>query len=62
MAEQPTTATVRRPRGRPRLSQPGVRVSTWLPQEETDRLMRLASKSDHSVSALVRKIITSKLG
>lgn len=56
------TATVPRPRGRPRVSQPGTSVSTWLTPQEADKLIQLANKREQSVSALVRLIVVSKLG
>ena len=50
-------------RGRPKSVEPRTAsVSTWLTPRDADRLIRLARKSDQHVSALVRQIITSKLG
>lgn len=52
-----------KPRGRPPVSQPRrVSVTTWLTPQEADRLIERAKmEPDRSVSALVRKIITSRI-
>lgn len=47
--------------GRPRTSQPGISVSTWLPETEADRLIRLASRRGESVSQTVRRLLTIRL-
>lgn len=47
--------------GRPKSSDPGSPVMTWLRQSEHDRLIRLAQAHNTTVSALVRKIVILKL-
>jgi hypothetical protein len=50
----------RRP-GRPRVDEPGARLSTFVRQGDYDRLVRLALKEDRSVAALVRELLNLKL-
>ena len=50
-----------RPRGRPKVDEPGTSVSTWLRPDEHDRLIRLANKQETSVSALLRQIVITRL-
>ena len=47
--------------GRPRLEDPGVPVATWLPSSDYDRLIKVATKHDTTVSALVRTWLRLKL-
>ena len=54
MADEPPTP---KPRGRPRAEQPGSGVSAWLRADEHDRLIRLASKHELSVSQMIRVIL-----
>lgn len=54
-------ATAPRPRGRPRVDNPRTSISTRLTPADADKLIQLASRHDMKVSALVRKIIESKL-
>lgn len=56
-----STSSAPRPRGRPRVSEPGTSVSTWLRTDDADKLMRLASKNDQTVSSVVRQILADKL-
>ncbi len=48
-------------RGRPKATEPGSSVSTWLPASYHDRLIRIAQAKDVKVSALVREMLTLKL-
>jgi hypothetical protein len=51
-----------RPRGRPRVEEPGSRVTTWLPASTHDRLVEIAKhQTDGNVSALVRKLLIIRL-
>jgi hypothetical protein len=50
-----------RPRGRPRVDEPGERLSTYVRTSDYDRLVRLALKNDQTVSALVRDLLKLKL-
>jgi len=45
-----------RRRGRPRV-EPHYPVTTWLPGDDYDRLLRLAKGQDASVSATVRRLL-----
>jgi hypothetical protein len=47
--------------GRPRVSEPGSSVSTWLRQADHDHLIQLAQRHDLSVSALVRQLLTRRI-
>jgi len=47
--------------GRPRVDEPGTSVSTWLRPGDHDKLIRLASLREMSVSALVRDLLRLKL-
>ena len=48
------TLPLKRGRGRPRADEPHLRVSTWIPQAEFDRLNRLAQQCDLSISSVLR--------
>ncbi len=48
-------------RGRPRASEPGVSVKTWLRQSEYDRLIRAAAVRREPVSSLVRSLLILRL-
>jgi hypothetical protein len=50
-----------RPRGRPRVEEPGSAVTTWLPASVHDRLIRIAEHREVKVSALVRQILILRL-
>jgi hypothetical protein len=50
-----------KPRGRPRVEEPGTSVSTWLRPGEHDKLIQLANKHDTTISALVRQLLILKL-
>lgn len=54
------TSTVR-PRGRPRVKEPGSAVTTWLRASEHDRLIKIANEREVKVSALVRQLIVLRL-
>jgi hypothetical protein len=47
--------------GRPRVDEPGTRLSTYIRNSDYDRLVRLALKHDRTVSALVRDLLKLKL-
>ncbi len=50
-----------RRRGRPRSSEPGATVCTWLPPDAHDKLIRIANRREKSVSALVRELLILRL-
>lgn len=48
--------------GRPKSEEPkGSPVTTWLKQEEHDRLIQLAQKHETTISSLVRSLLIVKL-
>ncbi len=49
----------RRP-GRPRSTEAGSRVTTWLPASDHDRLVKLAELRGESVSSTVRLLLQTK--
>ncbi len=49
-----------RRRGRPRASEPGSAVMTWLPQSDHDRLVKLAQIRGETVSSVVRSLLMTK--
>ena len=59
MTDTPVTKTVRTP-GRPR-QDPCAKVSTWLPADDADRLLRLAHRHGVSLSAVVRRLVILRL-
>lgn len=61
MSRDTTDTSTPRPRGRPRVEQPGSTVSTWLRQAEHDRLIELANQREKSVSALIRQLLLLKI-
>jgi hypothetical protein len=54
-----TPVTARR--GRPRATERGVNVSTWLKESEYDRLIRVAAHRREPVSSLVRSLLILRL-
>ncbi len=50
----------RRPPGRPRV-EPGTRVSTYVRNQDYDRLVRVALKHDQSLSSLIRDLLKLKI-
>jgi hypothetical protein len=62
MADDTAPPSLPRKGGRPPAREPGSSVSTWLPTREHDRLIREALRRDESLSALVRRILTSRRG
>lgn len=48
-------------RGRPRSTDPGVSVKTWLRQSEYDRLIRAAAHRRQPISRLVRSLLVVRL-
>ncbi len=50
-----------KPRGRPRVDEPGSRVSTWMTVGEHDRLIALAKQQDQSVSKTLRDLVILRL-
>ena len=48
-------------RGRPRNLAPSNSVSTWLPADTHDKLIRLAAHEETSVSALLRRLVILRL-
>ncbi len=55
------TTPTRRPPGRPKATEPGSSVSTWLRPKEHDQLIQLAKQREVSVSALVRSMVIFRL-
>lgn len=51
----------RRKPGRPRVEEPGTRLSTYVRNSDYDRLVKLAFKNDRTVSAIVRDLLKLKL-
>lgn len=51
----------RRKPGRPRVEEPGTRLTTYVRTSDYDRLVRLALKQDRPVSAIVRDLLKLKL-
>ena len=60
MARQDPDAP-RRPPGRPCNVEPGRKVMTWLTAREHDQLIRIAARHDVSVSAVVRRVLETRL-
>jgi hypothetical protein len=58
----PLKSSSSKPRGRPRVEAPGATVSTWLPPDAHDRLIRLAQREEKTISALVRELLKLKIG
>ena len=56
----PTPIPERR-RGRPRASEPGSSVSTWIPAKDHDRLIELSNRCGQKVSETVRQILILSL-
>lgn len=52
--------TDRRRRGRPRAAMPGTTVSTWLPQDDCDHLIKIAHQRDQSLSSIIREKLVRK--
>lgn len=50
-----------RKRGRPRLAEPGAKLTTYVRISDYDRLVRLATQSDKSLSGLIRDLLRLKL-
>ena len=48
-------------RGRPRAAEPSTNVCTWLKTKDYDRLLRLAARRDTSVSAILRRLVVTRL-
>jgi hypothetical protein len=46
-----------RPRGRPKVLEPLVPMTTWVPMREYDRLVRMASTNGQPLSSLVRDLL-----
>jgi len=55
------TAPPAKPRGRPRATEPGSCVSTWVRQSDHDALIRLAKKYDLTVSQVVARLLARTL-
>lgn len=56
-----TPPVERHRRGRPRSAEPKSSVSTWIPARDHDRLIRMASERDQSVSETVRRLLQWRL-
>jgi len=56
----PRGRTVRK-RGRPKVTEESIRVSTWLPLPMVDKLIRVAQSRDESISKLVRSLLMLRL-
>lgn len=52
---------IRRPRGRPRATEPHAGVTVWLPASAHDRLIQLAKREEQSISATVRQLLILRL-
>lgn len=50
-----------KPRGRPRVDDPGVNVTTYVRSRDYDRLVRLAHTTEKSLSGLIRELLRLKL-
>lgn len=50
-----------RRRGRPRATEPRMRLSAWIPSKAFDSLNRLANEKDISISAVVSQILTKEV-
>jgi len=61
MSDDPIVLIAGGKRGRPRSTDPGSRVSTWIPARYHDQLIRIANERDISVSAVVNKVLTKAL-
>lgn len=48
-------------RGRPRLLDPQVPVTTWIPSSHYDRIAALARKNNVAMSAVLRNIVILRL-
>jgi hypothetical protein len=55
------TPITTRGRGRPRVAEPRTTLCTWLDAKHYDQIVRMATKEDKSVSALVREFIVLRL-
>jgi WhiB family redox-sensing transcriptional regulator len=51
----------KRPRGRPRVDEPGSTITVYVKASDHDRLIRLAEQHEQSVSALVRTLLSLRL-
>jgi hypothetical protein len=60
MADEDPDPPRRRP-GRPRNAEPGFVTSTWLPASLHDRLVRVALKTDTSISQLIRHVLERRV-
>jgi hypothetical protein len=49
-------------RGRPRVSEPRSNVHAWVPTPTHDRIIRLASAQNMTVSGFVSKLLTHVVG
>lgn len=63
MSEQtePSLVIVGARRGRPRVEEPRVSVSSWIPESQYDKLVRLANKREQSVSSLVKDLLKLRI-
>lgn len=59
--DRPSEDRPTKPRGRPRVEEPGSTVSVWLPIGAHDRLIELAKREDKSISATARQILILRL-
>lgn len=59
MATGPPAAP--KPRGRPRMAEPGAKLTTYVRASDYDRLVRLANHADKSLSGLIRDLLRLKL-
>lgn len=58
MSKASDPASAPRPRGRPRVEEPGTTVTAWVRTKEYDRLVKMASTREQSLSSLVRDLLT----
>lgn len=54
---EPTVTILTSRGGRPRAKEPGIRVSTWIPESEFDELTQLAVRRAQSLSSLVKELL-----
>jgi len=55
MKDDDVDSLARKPRGRPKVDEHGVRVSTWVPESTYDNLTKYARRHDRSLSSLLRE-------
>lgn len=56
-----TPVTTRRGRPRAAMKEPGVRLTTWIPESRYDELVRLASARREPLSSVTRSLLILRL-